>query len=136
MSWSLQIISLNMLWLSQPPIRQSGLQLGLSSMLSLFIMEDRKHNWKRFVPQLVHAYNCTRHHTTGFSPFYMMFERQPRPRLAVGVLLNLKSSKYEKPCSSEYMKDLQKSLKSTYQIAQEAMKKTSRRANGHCDLRV
>ena len=30
--------SLNMLWLSQPPIRQPGLQLGPSSMLSLFIM--------------------------------------------------------------------------------------------------
>ena len=33
--------------------------------------EDQKRNWKRFVPQLLHAYNCTRHHTTGFSPFHI-----------------------------------------------------------------
>ena len=96
--------------------------------------EDQKRNWKRFVPQLVHAYNCTRHHTTGFSPFYMLFGRHPR--LAVDVLLNLKSSEHEKRCSTEYMKDLQKRLKRTYQIAQEAMKKASRRAKGRYDLRV
>ena len=88
--------------------------------------EDQKRNRRRFVPPLVHAYNCTRHHTTGFSPFYMMFGRQPR--LAIDVLLNLKSSEHEKRCSAEYMKDLQKRLKRTYQISQEAMKKASRRA--------
>ena len=64
----------------------------------------------------------------------MLFGRQPR--LAVDVLLNLKSSEHEKRCSTEYMKDLQKRLKRTYQIAQEAMKKASRRAKGRYDLCV
>ena len=64
----------------------------------------------------------------------MLFGRQPR--LAIDVLLNLKSSEHEKRCLTEYMKDLQKRLKRTYQIAQEAMKKTSRRAKGRYDLRV
>ena len=50
--------------------------------------------------------------------------------------LNLKSSEHEKRCSIEYMKDLQKRLKRTYQIAQEAMKKASRRAKVRYDLRV
>ena len=26
---------------------------------------EQKREWRKFVPQLVHAYNCTRHHTTG-----------------------------------------------------------------------
>ena len=64
----------------------------------------------------------------------MLFGRQPR--LAVDVLLNLKSPEHEKRCSTEYMKHLQKRLKRTYQIAQEAMKKASRRAKGRYDLRV
>ena len=54
----------------------------------------------------------------------------------VDVLLNLKSSEHEKRCSTEYMKDLQKCLQRTYQIAQEAMKRASIRAKGHYDLRV
>ena len=62
--------------------------------------ENQKRNWKRFVPQLVHAYNCTRHHTIGISPLYMMFGCQPR--LKFDVLLNLKSSAHEKRCSTEY----------------------------------
>ena len=37
MSLTLQTISPNMLWLSQPPIRQPGLQLGPSLILSSFI---------------------------------------------------------------------------------------------------
>ena len=106
---------------------------GCLEMLRI-LEEDQKRNWKRFVPQLVHAYNCTIHHTTGFSPFYMLFGLQTR--LAVDVLLNLKSSEHENRCSTEYMKDLQKCLKRTYQIAQEAMKKASRRSKGRYDLRV
>ena len=43
-------------------------------------------NWKRFVPQLVHAYNCTWQHTTGLSPYFVMYGRQPR--LAADVLLH------------------------------------------------
>ena len=49
--------------------------------------EKQKWNWKRFVPQLVHAYNCTHHHTTGLSPYFLMYGRQPR--LAADVLLDL-----------------------------------------------
>ena len=34
--------------------------------------EEPTRNWKRFVPQLVHAYNCTRHNTTGLSPYVLL----------------------------------------------------------------
>ena len=59
-----------------------------------------------------------------------------QPRLAVDVLLNLKSSEHEKRCSAEYMKDLQKRLKRTHRIAKEAKKKVSRSAKGRHDIRV
>ena len=36
---------------------------------------DQKKDWKRYIGTLVHAYNCTRHDSTGQSPFYLLFGR-------------------------------------------------------------
>ncbi len=48
---------------------------------------EQKANWKAFVAALVHAYNSTCNHATGYRPFYLMFGRQPR--LAFDVILGL-----------------------------------------------
>lgn len=43
------------------------------------IPDTHKSNWKDHVNKLVHAYNCTVHESTGFSPFHLLFRRSPRP---------------------------------------------------------
>ena len=97
-----------------------GFNRTLISMLRT-LEEEQKRNWKRFVPQLVHAYNCTRHHTTGLSPYFLMYGR--KPRLAADVLLDLQFPGSGTHCQTEYAKDLKKRLETTYQVAQEAIKK-------------
>ena len=49
-----------------------------------------------YVALLVHAYNATRHNSTGFSPFFLMFVRHPK--LAIDAYSCLISSQ-ESECS-------------------------------------
>ena len=49
----------------------------LISMIGTLDPEKRR-NWRQFIPSLVHAYNCIRHESTGYSPYSLLFGREPR----------------------------------------------------------
>ena len=96
---------------------------------------DQKGNWKLYVPQLVHVYNCTQHHTTGKAPYLLMFSRQPR--LAVDALLDLHSPDEVKSSDhNKYVSDLQDRLKHTYSLVNKAMKTCAAKSRDRYDVRV
>ena len=39
--------------------------------------EEKKSRWKDLLNKVVHAYNSSKHATTGFSPFHLLFSRYP-----------------------------------------------------------
>jgi hypothetical protein len=65
---------------------------------------------------MVHAYNCTKHETTGYSPFYLMYGRHPR--LPVDLIFGAGDLNDAHTKSHQsYVEDLKKSLEKAYNIA-------------------
>ena len=66
--------------------------------------KEKKSEWKDHIGTLVHAYNCTRNSATGFSPYYLMFGRQPR--LLVEVMLGLAPRTITEPNATKFAQKL------------------------------
>ncbi|UYV65945.1 hypothetical protein LAZ67_3005963, partial [Cordylochernes scorpioides] len=48
----------------------------LINMISMYVNTDQK-NWDEILPFITHAYNTTIQETTGYSPFFLLFGREP-----------------------------------------------------------
>jgi hypothetical protein len=82
---------------------------------------NSKQDWKSHIASLVHAYNCTRHETTGYSPYYLLFGRHPR--LPVDLIMGLgdltgQEGDTNGVSHSQYIDQLRKSLETAYQMAE------------------
>ena len=94
-----------------------------------------KLNWKLHVAPLVHAYNCMRHETTGYSPFYMMFGRQPR--LGIDLILGIKEQvEQEEMDHNTYMDQLKHRLQSAYKLASSLASERQHRQKTKYDTKV
>jgi hypothetical protein len=93
---------------------------------------NQKCDWKSHVAPLVHAYNCTRHETTGFAPFELMFGRVPR--LPIDIVLGVKRDQNSKGQSS-YIKSLSERLKQAYDIAASNISKSHKIQKENYDIK-
>ncbi len=96
--------------------------------------EYEKADWKSYVAPLVHAYNATKHESTGFSPHYLMFGWHPR--LAVDAYLGVDNATVEPANRETYAKKLKKRLDYAYKVAADEAKKQSSRHKARYDTRV
>lgn len=94
---------------------------------------EKKASWTSHITALVHAYNSTRHDSTGQSPFYLMFGREPRLPIDITFGLNRET---ENKSVSKYAKDLRERLKSAYEKAQVSIQKSQEKQKQNYDKRV
>ncbi|XP_030615062.1 uncharacterized protein LOC115801406 [Archocentrus centrarchus] len=92
-----------------------------------------KLRWKDFVKPLVHAYNCTKSDVTGFSPYELMFGRQPR--LPIDLIFRLPTNA-SKQTHSQYVGNLKSRLEESYRIATSNAGKNASCNKARFDRRV
>ncbi|KAK7898562.1 hypothetical protein WMY93_019415 [Mugilogobius chulae] len=105
----------------------------LLSMLGT-LRDKEKTKWREYVRPLTHAYNCTRSDVTGFSPYELMFGRQPR--LPIDIAFGLPVKKDSGMSHSQYVRNLKSYLKESYQLASANAKKVADKNKRRFDLRV
>ena len=87
----------------------------LSNMLGT-LSEEEKSDWKSYLGCMTHAYNCTKHASTTYSPYYLMFGRHPR--LPIDVEFGLpKSNSGDNSSKSRYVQKLRRRLNYAFQKA-------------------
>ncbi|KAK7906944.1 hypothetical protein WMY93_015556 [Mugilogobius chulae] len=105
----------------------------LLNMLGTLQEQDKTH-WKDFVKPLVHAYNCTRNDVTGYSPYELMFGRQPR--LPVDLAFGLPVSEKQSTSHLQYIENLKAHLEESYKIATKNAEKVMGRNKSRFDKKV
>ena len=76
--------------------------------------ETSKSHWKDHLQKCVHAYNATVSSSTGYSPFFLLYGREPR--LPIDALFKQVPAKGERSYRA-YVDNWQRSMKNAYEIA-------------------
>ena len=96
------------------------------------LSSERKRRWPEFLPELVFAYNCTPHSTTGYSPYYLFFGREPT--LPVDHMLG-SVSHVEGECS-EWITEHQERLEKAFRLASVRTEKEALRRQARSNLKA
>ena len=73
------------------------------------LSDEEKSDWKSHLGCMTHAYNCTKHASTTYSPYYLMFGRHPR--LPIDVAFGVHKPNCSDNCSkSRYIQKLRRRL--------------------------
>ena len=105
----------------------------LISMLGTLPSHAKK-TWKEWITTLTHAYNCTVSPVTGFSPYFLMFGRNPK--LPLDIDLGIPTMEQEPTSQQNYAQKLHSKLQWAYQKAQENNKKESEHHKRYYDQKM
>ena len=90
---------------------------------------DKKSAWKEHIASVVHAYNSTRHATTGYSPYQLMFGREAK--LPIDVMFGLSTADDNSKTYTEYVRKLRKKIEHGFELAR---KNTTESQKGQAEI--
>ena len=96
--------------------------------------EDKKCDWKKYVAPVVHAYNCTRNDSTGYSPYFLMYGRHPK--LPVDVYLGIQPEDCAMSTPDDYANELRERLRTAYELASKEASKSAADSKRRYDLKT
>ena len=98
---------------------------------------DKKKKWPQFLPELVYCYNASVHPSTGFSPYALLFGRQPK--LPIDIILSLQPDGQDGTVD-DWVRLHRQRLKKSYELANRCLLRKSKdrndRYNQNADNRV
>ena len=83
---------------------------------------------------MVHAYNCTRHDATGYSPYYLMFGREAR--LPIDICFGTPMEQQGDRHHQQYVENLRRELRRAYQLAVDAANKNHQKNKRAYDSKI
>ena len=89
-------------------------------------------NWESCLPKVCLAYNTSKHMSTGYTPFYLMFGRQPK--MPLDIIYGMAPGQVVEHC--QYVANLRKKMELAYQLARENMQTAANRQKENYDLKV
>ena len=95
--------------------------------------EAAKADWKSHLLTMCHAYNCTVHSSTSYSPYYLMFHRHPRIALDFKYGLTKEGVKSSSKC--RYIQKLRRRIAYAHKRAEEVAAKEAKRQKARYDRR-
>ena len=78
--------------------------------------ESNKKRWPEMVNKMIHAYNSTKHSVTGYSPFFLLFGRNPR--LPIDTMLGI-APEISRKSHGKFLVEWKRQMSEAYRIASE-----------------
>lgn len=94
--------------------------------------EKERENWKDHLPHVIQPYNCTKHESTGYSPYYLLYGRHPH--LPVDLLFGLITEE-EKKTPRGYAEKWGEKMIEAYKIAGSNSQQSSAKDKRYYDKR-
>ena len=96
--------------------------------------EEKKQAWPEYLTPMVHAYNSSKHATTDYTPFCLMFGRHPRLPNDVALAVNPEDPK--QVTTAVYVKNLRRRLEFAYERVSRNMTKAASTNKKYYDKRA
>ena len=99
------------------------------------LSQDKKRRWHEHLSELIYSYNCTPNSSTGYSPYYLLFGREPR--LMIDRTLGLQDTAESGGNDlDEWVEDHYKKLLDAFQDANSRLQKEATRRKTLHDQKV
>ncbi|CAH1276865.1 GIN1 [Branchiostoma lanceolatum] len=96
--------------------------------------DHQKSRWKDSLNKVVHAYNCTKNESTGYSPFHLLYGRHPR--LPVDLLFGIQEPDDATQTYPEYVKRWKQGMEEAYGLATKHSEKAGEKGKKYYDRKI